>query len=86
MTKDRLLKLLNAKAENTKRIAERSAHENGFERAIDIPVDGAVWAACLHYEWCCITGIIHMLEDDKFAEDLFKIYLPEEQNNAETTV
>lgn len=79
MTNERLLKLLKAKAENTKRIAERSAHDNGFERAIDIPVDGAVWPACLHYEWCCITGIIRMLEDDDFAEGLFKIYLPEDE-------
>lgn len=79
MTKDRLLKLLNAKADNTKRIAEGYANDNGFERAIDIPVEGAVWAACLHYEWCCIKGIIRMLEDDAFAEDLFKIYLPEDE-------
>ena len=79
MTKDRLLKLLKAKADNTKACAESFAHKSGFKRPLDIPLDDATFSACLNHEWCCIGSIIHMLEDESFFEEICKIYLSEDE-------
>lgn len=79
MTNERLLKLLKAKAEATKAVADEHAKMNGFECASEIPADGPTFATNMFSEWCCILCIVRMIEDDDFAEDLFKIYLPEDE-------
>lgn len=84
MTNERLLKLLQEKAEVTRRSAYNFAEYAGYKTISAIPNDDATFAAKLFAEYQTLLKVIRMLTDDKYAEDIYKIYLPEDETN-ETT-
>lgn len=88
MELQKIIETLNAKADNTKVIAEGRAQSAGYKRAVDIvtegPLDDKTYALELFSEWCLMQSIIHMLECDEYAEKMRKIYVKEDNDNEET--
>jgi hypothetical protein len=79
MKRERVLKLLQAMADNTKTLADGVAKQNGFEKAIDIPYGQKEYAILLLNRWSFTLDILRILTDAEYAEDIYKIYLPEDK-------
>ena len=79
MEKERVLKLLQAMADNTKTLADGVARQNGFEKAVDIPYGQKEFAILLLDRWSVTNDIMRIMTDAEYAEDIYKIYLPEDK-------